>query len=168
MPFHELTVLPADVDGAALGLALNAPAPAALASVRLPHPDGSGVLVLGVLGASHVVTVEHSQGHFTEEVSCSASAHGAALPGQADAPGYHLASQVKRYAAQDFADLAVQLRTSCATDAHWLGGRFPGDQAALTALSAQPDGAGWAWQTWHLYPDADGGTAVSTTSRWRP
>ncbi|MET0899362.1 MAG: DUF2617 family protein [Mycobacterium sp.] len=167
MPFHELAVTPADVDGAALGLAINAPAPTALASVRLTHPDG-GALVLGVLGASHVVTVEHSHGRFTEEVSCSASAHGDVLPASADAPGYHLASQVTHYPATEFTGLAARLRDSCAADPHRLGGQFPGDGAALTALSAQPDGSGWAWQTWHLYPDDDGGTAVSTTSRWYP
>ena len=48
------------------------------------------------------------------------------------------------------------------------GGSFPGDEAALTALYAEPDGPGWRWQTWHLYPDRDGGTVVHTESRWRP
>jgi len=42
------------------------------------------------------------------------------------------------------------------------------EQDALTALAAQPDGAGWRWQTWHLYPATPGGTVVYTTSRWRP
>ncbi|MGB6766393.1 DUF2617 family protein, partial [Mycobacterium sp.] len=50
----------------------------------------------------------------------------------------------------------------------WLGGTFPGDDAALTALAAEPDGAGWRWQTWHLYPAPSGGTIVYTASRWRP
>ena len=34
----------------------------------------------------------------------------------------------------------------------WLGGSFPGDAAALTAHPAEPDGTGWRWETWHLYP----------------
>lgn len=80
MPFHELAVAPADVDGAALGLALNAPAPTPLASIELAH-HRAGTLVLGVLGASHVVTVDHPDGRFSEEVSCSAHVHGRALPG---------------------------------------------------------------------------------------
>ncbi|MCV7175313.1 DUF2617 family protein, partial [Mycolicibacterium sphagni] len=34
---------------------------------------------------------------------------------------------------------------------------------------AQPDGAGWRWQTWHLYPQPGaGGTVVYTASRWAP
>jgi hypothetical protein len=45
---------------------------------------------------------------------------------------------------------------------------FPGDDAALTALAAEPDGTGWRWQTWHLYPAVSGGTVVHTASRWHP
>jgi hypothetical protein len=45
---------------------------------------------------------------------------------------------------------------------------FPGDDAALTALAAEPDGTGWRWQTWHLYPAGSGGTVVHTASRWHP
>ncbi|CNI96151.1 Protein of uncharacterised function DUF2617 [Mycobacterium tuberculosis] len=49
---------------------------------------------------------------------------------------------------------------------------FPGDDAALTALAAEPDGPGWRWETWHLYPGyprpGSGGTVVHTTSRWHP
>ena len=40
--------------------------------------------------------------------------------------------------------------------------------ANYIALAAEPDGAGWRWQTWHLYPAPPGGTVVYTTSRWRP
>ncbi|MCA2338638.1 DUF2617 family protein, partial [Mycobacterium avium] len=42
---------------------------------------------------------------------------------------------------------------------------------ALTVLAARPDGAGWRWRTWHLYPDRPagrGGTVVRTASRWHP
>ena len=67
------------------------------------------------------------------------------------------------------AQIADRLREQCLTETGWLGGTFPGDNAALTALAAEPDGAGWRWQTWHLYPAAPGGgTVVYTTSRWRP
>lgn len=167
MPFHELTVAPADVDGAALGLAVNAPAPTPLAALRLTHRS-AGTLELGVLGASHVVTVDHPGGRFSEEVSCSAHAHGSALPGHHDAPGYRIDTRTTVCAATEFADLARRLRECCRTDRHSLGGRFPGDDAALTVLRACPDGPGWRWQTWHLYPAADGGTTVYTASRWRP
>jgi hypothetical protein len=61
------------------------------------------------------------------------------------------------------------VRTRCERGPHYLGGAFPGDDAALTVLAAEPDGAGWQWQSWHLYPEpVGGGTVVYTTSRWRP
>ncbi|MGH3971131.1 MAG: DUF2617 family protein [Mycobacterium sp.] len=162
MPLVQLAVSPADVSGAGLGLALNAPAPHPLAFCRLLHPDG-GALVLGVLGASHVITVEHAG--FSEQVSCAVPD---ALPERTDAPGYHLESRTDTYDQPTFRRLARQLREWCASETGWLGGTFPGDDAALTALAAEPDGAGWRWQTWHLYPAAPGGTVVYTASRWHP
>lgn len=168
MPFYELAVTPTDVGGAGLGLAVNAPAPRALATWRLTHPDG-GALVLGVLGASHVITVEgDGDTHFSEEISCAVGNHGGQLPTHADAPGYRLESRTTTQDGPTFRALAQHLRDRCTDDPDWLGGVFPGDDAALTALTAQPDGAGWRWQTWHLYPASDGGTVVYTSSRWRP
>jgi Protein of unknown function DUF2617 len=164
MPLHQLAVSPADVSGAGLGLALNAPAPPPLASCRLDHPRG-GTLVLGVLGASHVITVEHAKGEFSEQVSCHL---GGELPGRSEAPGYHLESRTDLHDEPAFRRLAQRLRERCARETGWLGGAFPGDDAALTVLSAEPDDAGWRWQTWHLYPDASGGTVVYTASRWHP
>jgi hypothetical protein len=164
MPLHQLAVSPADVSGAGLGLALNAPSPPPLASDRLQHPDGS-TLVLGVLGASHIITVEHAKGSFSEQVSCNL---GGALPEHSDAPGYRLESRTDVHDEPTFRRLAHRLRERCAGETGWLGGSFPGDDAALTALAAEPDGAGWRWQTWHLYPAASGGTVVYTTSRWHP
>ena len=164
MPLHQLAVSPADVSGAGLGLALNAPAPRPLASYRLPHPDG-GALVLGVLGASHVITVEYANTRFSEQVSCHL---GGELPEHTQAPGYHLESRTDIHDEPTFRRLANRLRERCARENGWLGGSFPGDDAALTALAAEPDGAGWRWQTWHLYPAPSGGTIVYTASRWRP
>jgi hypothetical protein len=170
VPLHQLAVTPADVSGERLGLALNAPAPPPLATCSLGHPDG-GVLLLGVLGASHVVAVEHATGRFSEQVSCTARSLGADLPECADAPGYRLESRTETHGEETFRRLARELRERCAREAGWLGGTFPGDDAALTALAAEPDGTGWGWQTWHLYPRGpmgSGGTVVHTTSRWRP
>ncbi|KAT16403.1 hypothetical protein AL79_02499 [Mycobacterium tuberculosis TKK_03_0156] len=82
MPLHQLAIAPVDVSGALLGLVLNAPAPRPLATHRLAHTDGSA-LQLGVLGASHVVTVE---GRFCEEVSCVARSRGGDLPESTHAP----------------------------------------------------------------------------------
>ena len=164
MPLHQLAVPPADVSGAGLGLALNAPAPTPLVTCRLDHPRG-GTLVLGVLGASHVITVEHAKGEFSEQVSCHL---GGELPEQTDAPGYRLESRTDLHDEPAFRRLAQRLRERCARETGWLGGTFPGDDAALTVLAAEPDDAGWRWQTWHLYPAASGGTVVYTASRWHP
>lgn len=167
MPLHELAVTPTDVSGQKLGLALNAPAPPPLASCLLAHPDG-GALLLGVLGASHVIAVEHAAGRFSEQVSCTARGLGGDLPERTDAPGYCLESRTDTYDEASFRRLAGELRDRCATEPGWLGGSFPGDDAALTALAAEPDADGWRWQTWHLYPETPGGTIVHTVSWWRP
>ncbi len=171
MPLHQLAVTPADVSGERLGLALNAPVPPPLATCRLDHPDGVGALLLGVLGASHVVAVEHAAGGFSEQVSCTARSHGTDLPERTDAPGYCLQSVTDTRDEPAFRRLAHDLRGRCARQAGWLGGTFPGDDAALTVLAAEPDGPGWRWQTWHLYPGqpaGSGGTVVHTASRWHP
>jgi hypothetical protein len=164
VPLHQLSVTPVDVSGSGLGLALNAPAPLPLATCRLDHPDG-GALVLGVLGASHVITVEHANTRFSEQVSCHFDGD---LPERTQAPGYHLESRTDLHDEAAFRGLADRLRQRCETEIGWLGGTFPGDSAALTALAAEPDGDGWRWQTWHLYPAVPGGTVVYTASRWRP
>lgn len=168
MPLHRLHVDPADVSGAGLRLTLNAPAPEPLASARLSHPDGADLL-LGVLGASHVITVAG----FSEQVSCTVLHDGAELPASAEGPGYHLRSDTVAHDEVAFRRIAAQLRGHCEHDNNWLGGSFPGDEAALTALRAEPDGPGWRWETWHLYPEHRGGgpcggTVVHTESRWQP
>jgi hypothetical protein len=167
VPWHELVVTPTDVSDTGLRLTLNAPAPAPLATLRLDHPAGS-VVELGILGASHVVTVLHAGSGFSEQVSCAAPALGTGLPTHAQAPGYQLRSHTSSYAEPRFRLLAGRLRSQCATEPSWLGGSFPGDTAALTAINATSDGAGWRWETWHLYPKHPGGTVVHTESRWRP
>lgn len=170
MPLHQLAVVPSDVSGRKLGLALNGPAPLPLVTWVLDHPDG-GALRLGVLGASHVVTVEHAAGRFSEEVSCTARDTGVDLPERTIAPGYSLQSRTETHDEETFRGIAHDLRERCARGRHWLGGAFPGDDAALTVLAAEPDGAGWRWQTWHLYPRnrfGSGGEVVHTMSRWRP
>jgi hypothetical protein len=167
VPLHQLSVSPADVTGAGLGLALNAPSPRPLATCRLRHPDG-GALVLGILGASHIITIEHATCRFSEQVSCAARCRGGDLPDSTDAPGYHLDCRTDTHAEATFRRIAHRLRERCARESGCLGGTFPDDDAALTALAAEPDGPGWRWRTWHLYPAESGGTVVYTASRWRP
>jgi hypothetical protein len=167
VPLHELSVTPADVAGSRLGLALNAPIPPPLAVHRLTHPRG-GTLMLGVLGASHVISVEHATSRFSEQISCTAQEYGGALPDRAEACGYSLTAHTTDHGEPAFRSLATWLRRRCSAESGWLGGTFPGDDAALTAISATPDDAGWRWQTWHLYPALTGGTVVHTESRWQP
>lgn len=167
MPLYELAVSPTDVSGAALRLTLNAPAPPPLASCRLHHPD-RGALTLGVLGASHVITVDHPESSFSEEISCTTRTDGIGLPRHAAEPGYQLRSRSTLLPDDDFRTLARQLRSQCVEQTGWIGGAFPGDDAALTALRAAPAGGGWRWRTWHLYPGPAGGTVVTTSSRWQP
>ncbi|MGW0158059.1 DUF2617 family protein [Mycobacterium sp. NPDC003323] len=166
MPLHRLHVVPADVSGAGLRLTLNAPAPQPLVSCTLTHPHGAD-LVLGVLGASHVISVDR----FCEQVSCTVLPDSAVLPDRAEKPGYRLHSDTVVHDEPAFRRIADDLRHRCEHERGWLGGSFPGDEAALTALCAEPDGPGWRWQTWHLYPDSRdgfGGMIVHTESRWQP
>jgi hypothetical protein len=167
VPLHELAVTPTDVSDTGLRLALNAPAPAPLAILRLDHPGG-GALELGILGASHVVKVAHGDAAFSEQISCATEARGTALPPHARAPGYDLQARTTAFDEPQFRLLAGRLRSHCALEPSWLGGSFPGDAAALTAIHAVSDGTGWRWETWHLYPKCPGGTVVHTESRWRP
>ncbi|WP_096286586.1 DUF2617 family protein [Mycobacterium ahvazicum] len=170
MPLYQLAVAPADVSGSRLRLALNAPEPPLLASHSLRHPDG-GALRLAVLGASHLVTIEHAATTFSEQVSCTAESDTSSLPERAEASGYALESRTNALDEAMFRRLAHQLRDRCRIETAWLGGTFPGDDAALTVLYAEPDGIGWRWQTWHLYPQrplGSGGVVVRTASRWHP
>jgi Protein of unknown function DUF2617 len=170
VPLYQLAVAPADVSGSKLRLALNAPAPPLLAGHTLRHPDG-GVLRLGVLGASHLVTIEHATSTFSEQVSCTAGSDVGQLPEHAEASGYSLESATGTHDEATFRRLARELRDRCRAETGWLGGTFPGDDAALTVLAAEPDDTGWRWQTWHLYPrtpSGSGGEVVHTASRWRP
>lgn len=153
------------MSGTTLRLALNAPPPETLATSVLS--SDTSTLALGVLGASHLITIEGTKTVFSEEVSCTARTD-TALPGAATAPGYRIESRTEFCDPTEFRRLAHRLRVSCERDDGWLGGAFPGDDAALTALSAEPDRDGWRWQTWHLYPGEAGGTVVYTQSRWQP
>jgi Protein of unknown function DUF2617 len=169
MSLYDLDVEPRDVTAEALGLLLHAPAPAALAELALDDGRG-GTLVLGVLGASHVVTAAAAGGVLTEQVSCDAlAAGGRALPERAEAEGYALSSAVTEMSRADFDALAAQLRSRAERDDRMICGAFPGGAGALTALTAAAlPGGGWTWETWHLYPGPERSVIVTTRSRWTP
>lgn len=166
MSVHELDIVPRDVSADALGLLLDAPAPAALASVHLTEP-GTGTVTLGVLGASHVVTATLDGRTLTEQVSCDAvEAGGRPLPDRAHRDGYVFSSRTVTVTRAELAERARTLRTAARSRADVLCASFPGAPDAVTALTAGVDGGGWLWQTWHLYPERDSGVIVETESRW--
>ena len=169
MTVHQLEVQPRDVAAGALGLLLDAPAPPGLAELRLDDGAG-GVLVLGVLGASHVVTARAAGHLLTEQVSCDAvAAGGEPLPRRARTGGYELTSTVSVLPRSELDATAARLRALAQEDAAWLCGAFPGSGSALTAMTGTALAAGgWTWDTWHLYPAGDTGEMVTTRSRWTP
>ena len=169
MSMHDLDVEPRDVAAEALGLLLHAPAPAALAELALDDGHG-GTVVLGVLGASHVVVAAAGGRVLTEQVSCDAlAAGGCALPERAEADGYTLSSAVTALPWAAFDATAARLRARAEHDEGMICGAFPGGAGALTALTAAAlPGGGWTWETWHLYPGAERSVIVTTRSRWTP
>jgi hypothetical protein len=168
MSVHLLDIAPRDVSAAALGLVLDAPAPAPLVSVQLTD-SVAGTLTLGVLGASHVVTAESGEHTLTEQVSCDAvEAGGRLLPNREDRDGYRFRSRATTVQRDELAQRAEELRDTASSERGWLCAGFPGDGDALTVLSGAADTGEWHWRTWHLYPCADVGVIVETESRWRP
>lgn len=172
MSVHLLEVAPRDVAAGALGLLLDAPAPPALAELELR--SGPARLVLGVLGASHVVrasTLDAAGREQTcvEEVSCDAAGRGGRPLRAEHRRGAHVLRSSTQVQPREHVDaLARRLRDTARDDAAWLCATFPTSAAAVTALTAQVVPGGWAWQTWHLYPDAASGVVVTTSSRWKP
>ncbi|QDQ97333.1 DUF2617 family protein [Tomitella fengzijianii] len=166
MTFHVLTVPAIDVEADELNLILGRPAPPALAELVLTHPNG-GTVTLGVLGASHVVSVGSGVQHFTEQISCNTAPLRTPLPRSFEDRGYRLDAQTRQLSRAGIARVAGLLQARSEADARWITGRFPGDTSALTSLAASPERDGWSWRTWHLYPGVDRGTVVRTESRWR-
>jgi hypothetical protein len=166
MSVHVLQVLPRDVRARDLGLVLGAAAPDPLVAVDV------GAVRLGVLGASHVVTVRHDDQTFTEQVSCDAvGLGGQVLPDSVEDAGYRFTSTTRSVPAAEFDAEAARLRELSAQSERWLCGQFPGDRGALTVLArldAESGGETYRWLSWHLYPSSDGGTVVATESWWSP
>lgn len=177
MTLYVLDVAPDDVSAAALGYRFDTdPAPEALVTTLLDHPDHPASLRLSILGASHAVTLV-VDGHdtVTEEVSCRASTSGGGLPG-ANEPrtgpwGTHrLEGTVETVTPVGLATLVEQLSRRAELAPEVLAGRFPGAEGALTVVAASAVSTGWEWRTWHLYPSLDsgvpeiGGEVVTTVS----
>ncbi|MDQ4010632.1 MAG: DUF2617 family protein [Actinomycetota bacterium] len=169
MSVHLLDVEPRDVAADALGLLLHAPAPAALAEITLRDGRG-GLLILGVLGASHVVTAMLPGHRLTEQVSCDAvDAGGQELPQRAQLGGYQLVTVTREVPRAALEETAARLRRLAENSDSWLCGTFPGAGSAMTAMTANslPSG-GWTWESWHLYPGVERSSIVTTRSNWTP
>lgn len=172
MSVHLLRVRPRDVAAGGLGLLVGGPAPHPLAAVWVGAVGRA--VHLGVLGASHVVTVDHDGHLFTEEVSCDAvRAGGQPIPADHALPGYRFTSRTRWLPAGQFTRAAAALRARSAGSGTWICGQFPGGESALTVLAASPPAPPqpYHWRTWHLYPEAGEhgpGTVVETESWWTP
>ncbi len=169
MSLHQLEVEPRDICAQALGLLLDAPAPTPLAELAIPDGDG-GLLTLGVLAASHVITATRPGHRLVEQVSCDALACGGQqLPERLDTDSYRITSSTRTVPRTQFDELARHLRGQAQHSPGWVCGAFPGADTAVTAMTGSPlTGGGWSWQSWHLYPGHDSGVVVETRSRWQP
>ncbi|MGH3896984.1 MAG: DUF2617 family protein [Pseudonocardiaceae bacterium] len=167
MSVYLLDVEPRDVAANALGLLLDAPAPAALAEINLRDGRG-GLLTLGVLGASHVVVATLPGHRLTEQVSCDAiGAGGRQLPQHTQLGSYELTALTRQVPRAEFEQIAARLRGLAERSDWWLCGAFPGTGSAMTAMTAGALLAGgWAWESWHLYPGVETNSIVTTRSRW--
>ncbi|MDU0478983.1 DUF2617 family protein [Staphylococcus chromogenes] len=156
----ELGCRIADVSAHRLGLQLDGPQPEILSEVELVacHAGVDTQLQLGVIGASHVATVQHAGRQFREEISCHASG---ALPRDYQQPSYQLHSELLQ--PRDFAAYAEGF-LRLAQD--WHIAQFPGEgRFHLTALTGQFAAGTWQWETRHFYPEE--GLIVSTESRFK-
>lgn len=146
----------------------------ALASLELDVPvpgprraaEQRARIELRLLGASHQVLV------FAPPVTCSetvACLHGGPLglvpAASVQVPGwtYEFAATVRNLPAAEFDRRVNRLRLAFTTYRSGIAGAFPGSPHALTAVVAQADGAGFAWRTWHTYPQQ--GQIVATRTR---
>ena len=159
---HRISCPTKDVSAADLGVRWNGPLPEVLAEDTVIH--NSYRLHLGVIGASHVVTVTSvsapDQPLFREEISCTARSKGQPLPMYAELPGYRLQSAISTL---DDAAFRNQAEHIAALDT--LVVQFPGEgDFHITALGGAPTEDGLEWASYHVYPSEN--TIVTTWSRF--
>ena len=154
-----------DARASALSWWLGDDAPPPLATLVLTGAAGS--LELRLLGASHQVVAAAGSARCPEVVACGADSTG--LPrrheGPVDGARYRFSSATTAYAPAQLARVARDLRRRASGAPDSLVGVFPGSPHALTVLTGHEVPRGWAWSSWHVYPEA--GEVVRTRSRLR-
>ncbi|MEU9335706.1 DUF2617 family protein [Streptomyces sp. NPDC048290] len=148
-----------DTDADQLSFSLDWPVRDALA-VRDVTVGGLDVQ-LRLLGASHQVFA----GPVGETVACLPGAAGG-LPDtvrEFDGWEYSFAARVRIFTGAVFSARVAKILRVCGAHPRALSGVFPGLPDAVTALVADPWGAGLTWHTWHTYPQSR--RIVATHSR---
>jgi hypothetical protein len=152
-----------DARASALSWWLGDDAPPPLAALVLT--GATGTLELRLLGASHQVVAAAGGARCPEVVACGPAATG--LPvrhnGAVDGGRYRFTSATTTYAPAQLGRVASDLRRRAAGAPDALVGVFPGSPHALTVLTGRELARGWAWSSWHVYPEA--GEVVRTRSR---
>ena len=152
-----------DARASALSWWLGDDAPPPLATLVLT--GATGTLELRLLGASHHVVASAGGARCPEVVACGPAATG--LPvrhdGAVGGARYRFTSATTAYAPVQLARVARDLRRRAERAPDALVGVFPGSPHALTVLTGREVTRGWAWSSWHVYPEA--GEVVRTRSR---
>ena len=152
-----------DARASALSWWLGDDAPPPLATLVLT--GAAGTLELRLLGASHHVVASAGGARCPEVVACGPVATGLPVRHDSAVDGgrYRFTSSTTVCAPAQLARVARDLRRRAAGAPDALVGVFPGSPHALTVLTGREVPRGWAWSSWHVYPEA--GEVVRTRSR---
>lgn len=163
-PFTDLDVAFSDTRAGQLGFSLTAAQREPLAAAD--HTIGALTFSIRLLGASHQIVITDDAHELCETVACLPDIT-TALPDSFQADGYVFSSRVIECSSDAMADLLEQIESEVEGHARAglpaLLGRFPGNDLAVTAVTADIDDDALIWRTWHTYPQA--GEVVVTSSR---
>ncbi|WP_431816186.1 DUF2617 family protein [Gordonia jacobaea] len=163
-PFTDLDVAFSDTRAGQLGFSLTAAQREPLAAAD--HTIGALTFSIRLLGASHQIVITDDAHELCETVACLPDIT-TALPDSFQADGYVFSSRVIECSSDAMADLLQQIESEVEGHARAglpaLLGRFPGNELAVTAVTADIDDDALIWRTWHTYPQA--GEVVVTSSR---
>lgn len=142
-----LHTAPLDLSSADLGVRLNGPKPPCILAEKVATTPQQEMRVrLGIIGGSHVATVENGEGHalLREELSCHAVEtgtrlqQGVELTKEEGGLGYSFAALPMELATSQFEALVTFLQergAEAASTGSWLVGEFPGEERGhITAL----------------------------------